>query len=323
MKKPTKSTRKPVAKARLNTSKTKATSRGKTVARKGIRHHAKRAYHATPKFIHGMVVGGVVGLLVVGFLGASVFHPSSTSADGQCDAHGIGNNVFTNSTNNSAYSIHGNKATVTFDVVGTNCNLPVTMVVWKAPNGTDGKPYSEQTLFFHTSDTFKTGRHQMTGTLPSCYFQVDTVTGTKLTGATGQAYNYSTRQVAFMHGGNQSCTKSPTQPTPPVIIKVCDLISHEIVKIDKADFDKTKYSKDLTNCETTVVTTPPPTTPPVVSVTPASSTLPNTGPGAVFIILGLSILGGYIFHMTHRHRQHKKHTHAAKHHRKPAHRGAH
>jgi hypothetical protein len=72
-------------------------------------------------------------------------------------------------------------------------------------------------------------------------------------------------------------------------------------------------------CTTTI--TPPPSTTPVVET--AATSLPNTGPGAVLIVLGLAILGGYIFHMTHRHRQHKKVTHHSAAHRKPAHHRAH
>jgi hypothetical protein len=253
-----------------------------------------------------MVVGGIVGVLVVGILGGSVaFDPSKTSAATQCDAHGIGDRTLTHSTNNTAYKISGTKVTVTFDVVGNNCKLPVTMVVWKAPNGTTGKPYSQQTLFMHTSGVFKEGRHQLTGTLPGCYFQVDTVTGTKLTGSTGQAYNYDGRQVAFMHGGTTSCTVTPPvtpttpTPTPPVTIQVCDLNSHEIVPIDQNDFDAALYSKDTTLCLPTPET-------PTPQVETAATTLPNTGPGALLIIFGLSILGGYAFHMRHRHVQHKK-----------------
>lgn len=283
----------------------------KVVAPKGVAHHAKRLYHLTPKFVHGMVVGGLIGVLVVSILGGSLVDPLKTSAaTGSCDAHGIGDHTLTHSTNNSAYTINGNQTTVTFDVVGKNCKLPVTMVVWKAPNGTTGKPYSQQTLFFHTSGVFSEGRHKLTGTLPGCYFQVDTVTGTKLTGSTGQAYNYDTRQVAFMHGGSTSCTVAPTTttpttptPTPVATIQVCDLTTHEIVPIDQNDFDASKYSQDTTVCQQPE-TAPAPT--PTPQVETAATTLPNTGPGAVLIIFGLSILGGYAFHMRHRHVQHKK-----------------
>lgn len=41
----------------------------KTVKRKGVRHHVKRAFHSTPKFVHGMIAGAFVGVLLVTSLG--------------------------------------------------------------------------------------------------------------------------------------------------------------------------------------------------------------------------------------------------------------
>jgi hypothetical protein len=279
-----------------------------------------------------MVAGALVGLAVVGILSAkTAFDATPASAATGCDAHGIGNNTLTHSTNNSAYTIKGNQTTVTFDVVGKDCKLPITIVVWKAPNGTTGQPYSEQTLFYHKSATFSTGRHSMTATLPDCYFQVDTVTGTKLTGSTGQAYNYDTRQVAFMHGGTKSCTAKAVAPTttmpttqlptapPPTLqtytIQVCDLATKEVVPINSADFNTSQYTQDLAVCQNQ------PTTPitPVTVETASAETLPNTGAGAVILIAIMSVAGGFIVHKTHHHRKKRKHAqHHAMHHR-PAH----
>lgn len=157
--------------------------------------------------------------LIIGVLlstTALVAMPTNASAAG-CDARGIGSRTDTHNTNNSAYTIKNGKATVTFKVTGTNCNLDVTIIAWKAPNGTTGKPFSQQKLYAHTTGKFSTGIHTLTVDLPDCYFQVDTVTGTKLTGSTGGAHNYDSRMVAFMHGGTQKCVDKPKPPvTPPV-----------------------------------------------------------------------------------------------------------
>ncbi|HEX8390285.1 MAG TPA: hypothetical protein VF597_02605 [Candidatus Saccharimonadales bacterium] len=147
----------------------------------------------------------------------SLMAPSAAhAAAATCDARGIGSKIFTKSTDNSAYKITGNKATVTFDVKGCDANgINISIIAWKAPNGTDGKPYDKQKMFAHDTKHFSNGRHTMTITLPDCYFQVDTVTGTKLTGSSGGAYNYDERQVAYMHGGTKSCEEKPVTPTTP------------------------------------------------------------------------------------------------------------
>jgi hypothetical protein len=190
----------------------------------------------------------------------AVVAPQSTSAaSSTCDAHGIGNKTMTNSTDNTAYKINGNQATVTFDVSNCANGIDISIIAWKAPNGTTGKPYAEQTMFAHKTDHFNNGRHSMTITLPDCFFQVDTVTGTKLTGSTGEAWHYDSRQVAFMHGGTKSCAVKPVTPAKPIV--------------------------------TPVAPTPTTPTPTVVAAT-APAELPHTGPEAMLgTFLGASGAG--------------------------------
>jgi hypothetical protein len=196
------------------------------------------------KFAKLLVVASV--LAVSSF---AVVAPQSTSATSStCDAHGIGNKILTHSTDNTAYKINGNQATVTFDVSNCASGIDVSIISWKAPNGTTGKPYAQQTMFAHKTDHFSNGRHSMTVALPDCFFQVDTVTGTKLTGSTGQAFNYNERQVAFMHGGTKSCVVKPVTPVTPTV---------------------------------TPTPTPTPTVTPTVAPVTAPAELPHTGPEAL------------------------------------------
>src|SRR5437868_209138 len=82
----------PVAKARVVASKKSTASRAKrstaavkATKRKGIthhvKHHAKRIYRLTPKFVHGMIAGGFVGVVLVTSLGytsgASAANPTA------------------------------------------------------------------------------------------------------------------------------------------------------------------------------------------------------------------------------------------------------
>lgn len=53
--------------------------------------------------------------------------------------------------------------------------------------------------------------------------------------------------------------------------------------------------------------TPPSTQTPPSTPTPPPTELPSTGPAEVFTVLAFAIIGGYIFHMTHRHVKNVKH----------------
>jgi hypothetical protein len=64
-------------------------------------------------------------------------------------------------------------------------------------------------------------------------------------------------------------------PTPPKDIQVCNLTTKKVETIKEDQFDSTKYSKDLTKCQT-------PTTPPTV--------LANTGPGQVAGIVAATVV---------------------------------
>lgn len=87
------------------------------------------------------------------------------------------------------------------------------------------------------------------------------------------------------------------------------------------------------SCAWTVTINKPGTPPVVTQIIPTATTtatptgvtsLPNTGPGAVIIIAIASVVGGYAFHMTHRHirskrRAHHHTTHHGPSHHRPAH----
>lgn len=254
------------SKATAKKTRAVAAAKPKGLHRK-VHHHAKRLYHATPKFVHGMFVGALVGVMVVGFLGGSTIHPGSANAATGEPIKPIGGNCVVKTDANNTYKITGSKATATFDVTGNCTSQAVTLTSWEAPNGTDGKPYSSQTLFAHSTGTFAPGTHTLTVALPNCYYQLDLILGSAPTDATGSP-DYAMQGILrrSLHGGTQSCATTPT-PTP---------------------------------------TNPTPTP---LSSTPTA--LPNTGPAALFIVVGLAIVGGYVFHMTHHHVKKRKHARAA------------
>lgn len=70
--------------------KSVATSKAKVVKRKGLLHHGKRLYRVTPKFIHGMVVGAFVGIIIVTQFGVKQDVDALTIATGRdCDSYSI------------------------------------------------------------------------------------------------------------------------------------------------------------------------------------------------------------------------------------------
>lgn len=392
----------PVSKSKLagakRTRKT-AVAAKKTTQRKGIRHHAKRIYHLTPKFIHGMVAGAFVGVVLVTSLGIT----GGVFANPQADAcintlkfdDGPGGRIQNNGT-------HA-KAMVKLDAgCGTR---KFVMKAYYAPSHT-GEPHNQQVHFSETNPEVvvkvadnKHWTSVVTTVPPSgCFYQVDlvdvthpasdgkgnpivvaktggnhdctpdtkvhtyacaslgltpgdnrtaaisnfnvTAVNTTFTGGDinwgdnspvlttptvqGQTHqyaadgNYTVSVVAhFTYVGQFGKTHDVTAPacsarilfsTPPpgtTNIYVCEISTKLIITIDEKlfgteQYPTDKYTKDLSLCVVTGTPEPP-------------STLANTGPGAVLIVFGLSLLGGYAFHMRHRHVQRKKTRHHSRH----------
>jgi len=65
---------------------------------------------------------------------------------------------------------------------------------------------------------------------------------------------------------------------------------------------------DIIPITTSVSTQTPESTPTaVIETTISPAELPSTGPGSVLVIAALAVIGGYLFHATHRHVRHKRH----------------
>ncbi len=131
-------------------------------------------------------------------------------------------------TSRNIINISGTTATATFDVPRGCPGTHVLLASYTAPNGTDGKPYSEQKLYSSNRAKFGPGRHQISIKIPNCYYQVDLARGTVLQNFRSTTYTQSPSHVlmAARHGGNQSCgpvtpppVQPPVTPQPPVIIQ--------------------------------------------------------------------------------------------------------
>lgn len=73
----------------MTKSKNKKSNRNHTTKSRQliIRHHVKRVFHATPKFVHGMIAGAFIGVMIVGVLRTNGIASASTSpavSDSDC-----------------------------------------------------------------------------------------------------------------------------------------------------------------------------------------------------------------------------------------------
>lgn len=180
-------------------------------------------------------------------------------------------------TANSTFKTVGENVQVKFKVEGnSSCNKQVTFVAWNAPNGTDGKPYSAQTVHDKKTASYKPGTYTMTVKKPLCYYQIDFVRGSSHLGQTGEAYNYYYKgidlMIAYVHGGKACAEKtvkvcnpatgqiitvkeseaSKYQPADSAAckdIKVCELETKTVITIKPYQYDSAKHSKNLEDCK--------------------------------------------------------------------------
>jgi hypothetical protein len=159
--------------------------------------------------------------------GVSAALPLSVSADSttNCTVTATGKKN-TAGNSDSRFTLNGNMATAQVTVTGTDCNEPVTIVSWQAPDALKGQPYSAQKLFAHNTATLTSGTHNMSVELPDCFYQVDVVRGTSATDSKGGPEykpNGGIQILGSLHGGTKACEtgggggSTPTPPSTPVV----------------------------------------------------------------------------------------------------------
>lgn len=89
----------------------------------------------------------------------------------------------------------------------------------------------------------------------------------------------------------QACTAQVRfTPITPGNQEVCEFKSGKIVQIPEGQYDTNAYGPtNAKECN------------PTITVTNTGSTLTNTGPGAILVVLAFAAVGGYTFHRTHHH----------------------
>ncbi len=284
-----------------------AKKKKKTPLHHQIKKHAKRIVVVTPKFVHGVFVGAVVGALLVLVLRAVSPAAAATASTQDCSANSImhcGATTKTQFINKVKANTEGDLKNI-YAQFQLPTNYYYTKFINKAVSGQDMRDgrivVNGKTI---ATNSYSLGRDRMGVPLKN---KVVIKGKTYWKGTPTQRFSArensipvwvlykddgSIRFVVMKAcgnpvGGTQKSTPKPTptpSPTPPS------------------------------------PTPPPPTpepTPPPTEVTPAAAkALPNTGPGAILIIALVAIIGGYVFHMTHQ-RKLRKH-HAAVHHHSSA-----
>lgn len=183
----------------------------------------------------------------------------------------------TPSSANPSITVSGTTATANFTLPKGCKNIDVSLVSYKAPNGTDGKPFDQQVLYKSVTRNYNIeGRREIKVEVPNCYYQVDLVIGQPLHSfAGGVTYHAQHRFLLAKQGGTTSCTPAVT-PTPPPATPATSTPS--AVSITNTNTNTNTVSPAA---KSPVPTPAPAPTPEPVPDKEPSGKLPDTGPGTI------------------------------------------
>ncbi len=144
------------------------------------------------------------------------------------------------STAKAVINVSNNVATARVSIPKKCGPTQISFASYKAPNGTNGKPYANQSLFAVTTKTFQPGRNTISVNLPDCHYQVDLVRGTPISDFTNTTYHKQNRFLGAVHGGSKSCSEKPVVITqvvekPVVTTKIVEkpvtkIVEKEVVR---------------------------------------------------------------------------------------------
>ena len=275
-------------------TKTKQTS-------KGVRHHAKRLYHLTPRFVHGMVIGTFVGTVLVMSLGPILpTYALSLKSARDCDSNAV-----------------------------IRCGALSTTELKKAYDrwASVGHIYS---YFGISENDIKTiDKYVVAGRV---YKNGEVRVGSKLDKVVAtNAVTAGRENIKGSVAGISKGTKFYTRP-PKTSFRVNSIAAYVVMKNGTYDFailaacgnpvkaTAKKIAKPTPPPEepepeqkrigvTTSTQTPPSTPTPLITASEESIPLPVTGPGDIGLVVALAIIGGYLYHITHRHIRRRRHGH--------------
>jgi len=240
--------------------------------------------------------------VVVGLVTYAVVGVNTEAASKDC---------FKTSTAKASIKVSGGQATANFTIPKNCTPKKVTLVSYKAPNGTNGKPYPKQTVHAFNTKTFQNpGKHVIKVDLPNCFYQVDLVRGDHVIQhfSDGNTYTAQNRLITAKHGGKQSCEPKkapapaaktkPAAPAPPATPAPAPVAPAVTVVNENNNVNNNENTNIVVNSPAPAAPTPAPDVPeeqpapapeqpaPVAQKpaeeAPSSgkdvNTLPNTGP---------------------------------------------
>jgi cell division septation protein DedD len=291
--------------------------------------HVKHAFHATPKFVHGMIAGAFLGVLIVSAAHFTAPVSALGSSTPDCDANSVIWCGVTSSSelitiyHNDGGDGHNTSANIQHIYAYFNIDsADINAMTSDAVSGyvtKSGDVYAGTKLVADNAIT--AGRENISGSN-----KIDSGANTFYVRPPSVSFEDNSLEALVVMKDNvfqfailNSCgnpVKATALTKPPVTITPLKPTPTPTSKPTPSPTPKPTPTPTPTPKPTASPTpTPKPSpTPTPITTTPTSVTaLPNTGPGAVIVIGVLAVAGGYVFHMTHRHIKHKRR--AATHHR--------
>jgi hypothetical protein len=285
------------ARAKKTATRTKTTRQPK-----GLAHHTKRIIKLTPMFVHGMVTGAFIGVMVLVGIGATgSANALSISSPRDCDSNAvISCGALTTNELKQRYYNSGAKGVAAiykyFSISGSDIDtIGETAVA--------GRVYKNGRVTVNNvvvaTEARTVGRENIAGST-----KVKAGGTTFYTRAPSVSFNpnYINAFVVMQDGqfkfailgacGNPVSGKPIPKKTPPVSVP--------------------KETPPVVTTVTPPSTQTPPSKPqPKVTVAAAPqpvTELPKTGPNGIIMVASLAVIGGYLFHITHHHVKRRRRT---------------
>jgi cell division septation protein DedD len=280
-----------------------------------LHHHAKRIYHVTPKFVHGMVAGAFVGILVVTGLKASgMVSALSISSPRDCDSNAVITcGALTTSELQTRYKNAGVSSIYNYFKISSKDISNISKTAESGRVYKDGKVTINGVIV--ATGAVTAGRENISGSTkvtsgtvtfytrqPKVSFNPDYINAFvvmesgqfkfAILGACGNPVKATPIPKKTTPTPSPTPTPTPSAPTPPVT-------------------PPTEETPTPTPTPPTTTSTQTPPSTPIVTLASSEKapvTLPDTGPEQIILIAALAIIGGYFFHAGHRHVRHK-HAH--------------
>lgn len=272
----------------------KQTTKRQAKQTKGIRHHANRLYHITPKFIHGMGIGAFVGIVVVLTLGPILPASALTiNSSRDCDSNAVipcgalSTAELEKDYNNSAYG--GVKALYSHFKISSSQMAKIGQTAQAGHVYKNGEVRVGNTVV--ATGAVTAGREFISGS-------------TKITAG---GYTFYTRppSVSFRVDSIPAFVVMEKGEFKFAILAACGnpVMATPVPKPKPAPEPKPepKEKPTVTAAVVQKTSTQTPDSRPLPIVEAAAvETLPTTGPADVALVVCLAIIGGYIYHVTHR-----------------------